>query len=139
MACFRLSILCAVSLLVVVGPLGCVSAYAQGAKDGSRSRKTYTTFGLRKCSDWNKNIADEKAISPNFGSGIAAVVDRSWLAGFVSGINMALTDREDLLSGMDLQTASDWVDAYCKKNKTSDVAEAVSHLYVELVKMRKQK
>lgn len=139
MTCSRFFILCAVASLLAIGPFSGVPASAKGAKDGPGSRKTYTIFGLRKCSDWNRDMADEKAISPKFGSGIAAASDRSWLAGFVSGINMALTDRTDLLSDMDLQTASDWVDTYCKKNETSDVAEAVSNLYVELLKIRKQK
>jgi|SRR6185312_3565882 len=137
MARFRLSMLCAVTLGLVSGVLGYATAFAEGAKDGSGPRETYTTFGLRKCSDWNKDMADEKSIPQKFAGGLTAAGDRGWLAGFVSGVNMALTDRADLLSGMDLQTASDWVDSYCKKNETSDVAEAVAHLYLELEKIHK--
>jgi hypothetical protein len=82
-------------------------------------------------------MADEKAVSPKVDSRFMAVNDRTWLAGFVSGINMALTGA-DFLSNMDFQTASDWVDVYCAKNKTSDVAEAVSSLYLKLIKMEKK-
>lgn len=139
MAGSLLKTLFAIALVLVSGTLISAPAFAEGAKGGSRARETFTTFGLRKCSAWNKDMADEKSISRGFSSGIAAANDRNWLAGFVSGVNMALTDRTDLLSGMDLQTASDWVDSYCKENETADVAEAVARLYLELEKIHRQK
>ncbi|MFK2893656.1 hypothetical protein [Dyella flagellata] len=109
------------------------------ANDTNRAsdRKTYTTFGLRSCSKWLQDEKDAKTASQNGFNELNFIDDQSWLAGFISGFNVAITDRQDLLSEMDLQAASSRVSVYCNKNKNASVPDAVIALFVEIAKSGK--
>ncbi|RUL73157.1 hypothetical protein [Dyella choica] len=100
-------------------------------------RKTYSTLGLRSCSKWLQDERSAKNLAQNGLNALNFIGDQSWLAGFISGFNVAITDRQDLLSAMDLQTASDWVSVYCSKNKSANVPDAVVALFVEIAKNNK--
>lgn len=129
---------CALAAILFFFPAVCCALFATGLKHAggeAEVRKTFTTFGSRSCADWVRDMEDAKSIGDDFARGIAYQSDQAWLAGYVSGVNATLTRRADLLSGMDLQTASDWVDEFCKENKSSDVIDAVGELYVRLLKM----
>lgn len=89
--------------------------------------RTYTTVGLSNCDSWLQSRDAE--ISGKVG--ISRLSDKSWVAGFITGVNQERTSS-DLMTGLDLQTVMDWVDRYCEMNHADDVQAAVNALFKKL-------
>jgi hypothetical protein len=125
-----------IQVCVTAAALQLLPAYSACASDtGAVSeRKTYTTLGLRSCNKWLEDEKYAKTASPNSFNSLNFIGDQSWLAGFISGFNVVVSDRQDLLGTMDLQTASDWVSLYCYKNRNATVPDAVVALFYDLAK-----
>lgn len=81
---------------------------------------------------WNMDRSEANAVPPNISGGIAHIAAESWLAGYISGYNLASTSKSDLLPDLDLYTVSEWVDRYCQKNKNKSIPDAVSALFKRL-------
>jgi hypothetical protein len=60
---------------------------------------------------------------------------RTWVAGFVSGMNFEATDG-DFLRGKDFDGLIGWIDNYCRTNPLHDVVQAAVHLVQALRKGR---
>lgn len=124
------------SFFAVVVIFQLLTSQAVCANDTSRAgdRKIYTTFGLRSCSQWLQDEKDAGMASQNGFNKLNFIADQSWLAGFISGFNVAITDQQDLLSDMDLQAASTRVSLYCSRNRNASVPDAVIAMFVEIAK-----
>jgi hypothetical protein len=79
--------------------------------------------GNRSCGSWTQVRSTKSAQN-----GLYA----QWLAGFVSGVNWAITDPPDILTGMDFEALAAWVDNYCKANPIERVSTAAIMLVQEL-------
>lgn len=90
--------------------------------------RIYTTIGSRSCEKWTNDASTSGEDKLN----ISYIADLSWLAGYVTGVNRTTTNKENLLKNIDLQTISDWVDLFCKKNSGKDIPEAIDALFEKL-------
>jgi hypothetical protein len=61
-----------------------------------------------------------------------AVVDESWLVGYLSGI--AHATQKDFLKGTNNDSLYLWVNNYCQANPLSYLDEAGDHLALELIR-----
>jgi len=92
--------------------------------------KAYTIFSsYGNCETWNKYIEEEK---DNPYGGYDAVLS-SWLAGFISSLNMY--SGEENFPNLDLATIKEYVENYCVKNPTDKAYNAV----LEVIKKNKVK
>jgi hypothetical protein len=51
------------------------------------------------------------------------------LAGYLTGLNVASPNGQDLLKEVDIDLASDWVDEFCRNNPKSDVIHAIDEFF----------
>jgi hypothetical protein len=88
------------------------------------SSQTYaqkTTFGGANCGQWIKQL-----IEP----------DKSWLLGFLSGINVAAATNNALDKIKSPQQIYLWMDNYCKANPLSTVTDGAYTLMNELIQKK---
>lgn len=85
-------------------------------------------FGTADCGEWVKANTPQR---------------KSWLMGYLSGLNSALSDSKTNLDPLnELSSASQaylWMDNYCKDNPLSAVPEAANTLFLELLARAKKK
>jgi hypothetical protein len=84
-------------------------------------------FGNLSCSEWNKGVGS---------------VEKAWLMGFVSGVNLGRSTPRPPENGMhrynalkhlpSAEYAVDYVSDWCKKNSVFRVSEAVLSLQAEM-------
>ena len=87
-------------------------------------------MGAITCKDWVKNRINDTeadALGRLVSSG-----DKSWLLGFLSGLNINGQYDKDVLDAVDVGTISLWTDRYCKHNPKSDLSDAGIELFSEL-------
>lgn len=96
----------------------------------SATARIVTTFGARTCAKWLKEKND--GASNESAARITMLSKQSWIAGYVTGVNRTSTNGNDLLTGLDLDTVTDWTDSYCQKNPKSDIINAIDALFEKL-------
>lgn len=112
------------SAIAIAIALTCVTKFSFGE---ITSKDNYTTFGGIDCGQW----LNEKKFP-----------HKTWLLGFVSGINMMnkLHDPElDVDALAKINSAEQifvWMDNYCQKNPLSELKAGSLSLFVELMKKK---
>jgi len=83
-----------------------------------------TLLGNPNCGDWIK---------------VNSAVDRAWLAGYMSGLNVGISPNSklDSLDGMTGNQVYLWMDNYCKANPLSDLNRGGNELQIQLERRRK--
>lgn len=121
----RLLILLAAAIITPTG--------AQGPQPPSAHQEEWIGFGpgTRTCADWTSDRQQ---------NGTGALVDRSWLGGFLSGMNLSsLGDGEgNLTAGVTLAEMYAWMDRHCAAAPSDLVSEAAEELAATLL-VRKQR
>lgn len=87
------------------------------------SGQTTTSFGGVDCGKWTAATGPTK------------VAYETWLAGYMSGLNAALTvfTKVDVLKQVDSsEQISQWVSNYCRNNPLERVPSAAQELFAEL-------
>lgn len=98
----------------------------------AHAARTVTTFGQRSCLEWLEAQQEaSKGVILEDGS-MRHMADRSWLAGYVSGLNMGLPTEKNYLKAVDMETVVDWVARFCETNRDRDLPDAVSALFLKL-------
>jgi hypothetical protein len=87
--------------------------------------ETITTLGDHSCSTWIRNREAK-------GSG--EIADLAWLNGFLTGFSFGL--NKNILADTDSETASLWMDDYCKSHHLEDISLPGSLLANELMKRK---
>ena len=82
-----------------------------------------TVRGFSSCSDWLEERQKEDADT-----------EESWVMGYLSGANMWMSSRKDILKMMEPKQIHAWIDGYCRSNLTRDTADAAGALVNELQK-----
>lgn len=95
--------------------------------------RTYFTIGLRTCRGWldhneSKGANDTRKFENNLGQ----LADRSWVAGYVTGVNKTTGNSRDLLDGLDLDTIADWITQFCESSPNAKVPDAIDALFAKL-------
>ncbi|WP_250627961.1 hypothetical protein [Pinirhizobacter soli] len=96
------------------------------------STRTFTTFGLRRCKSWLEHVPGKAATPDQFANSLARTADVSWLAGYATGVNASASGSVDLLKDLDVDTLSDWMDAYCAQHPKDDAVDGISALFSKL-------
>jgi hypothetical protein len=63
----------------------------------------------------------------------ARAQDEAWIAGYLSGINIAASSG-DLLRGLDDEAIYSWMDNYCRSHPLEGIADAAEKLIFDLKK-----
>jgi hypothetical protein len=115
-----------------------VTSYTVNAKEEIKSNnpprivtRPVTLFGLRTCKDWNDAKQKSEQISGNDGSNMVRLAHQTWLAGYLTGLNMAST-QPNLLRDLDLDTVTEWVDKHCAEHPADSVINAVDSMFRKL-------
>ncbi|MBM3407533.1 MAG: hypothetical protein FJY25_09390 [Betaproteobacteria bacterium] len=82
-----------------------------------------TVQGFSSCAEW---LAERQKD--------AAASEEAWIMGYLSGANMWMASRKDILKMIEAKDAYAWVDRYCRANKSGDTADAVDELVKDLQK-----
>ncbi len=85
-------------------------------------------FGTESCGSWT----EVRRAGP-----VASVGQKSWMLGFVSGVNAAASaslQKPDFLKGKDANALTGWIDNYCAAHPLDNLAGATIHLLTELNK-----
>jgi len=93
-----------------------------------------TVLGNTSCGEWvgTRATKDQPGISNN-----AWLIDKAWLNGFLSGINVGDLSH-DLLKNADNESIYLWLDNYCNSNPLGSVSEGAAILSRELSKKKKK-
>ncbi|WP_312361952.1 hypothetical protein [Ensifer sp.] len=90
--------------------------------DGASAKKVWGA-GFTSCRVWQKNRAADNADS---------LQQRSWIAGYLSGHNVASWGSDFLEPKPDADAMWTWIDNYCKDKPLAHLMEAVTALKNEL-------
>ena len=82
-----------------------------------------TVRGFSSCADWLEERKKEDSD-----------MEESWVMGYLSGANMFMTSRKDIMKMMEPKEIHAWIDGYCRANPTGDTADAAGALVKELQK-----
>jgi hypothetical protein len=93
----------------------------------SEARDTFSTIGKRTCLTWSEDF--KKSQGKEVYDSLAFMLDRTWLLGFASGINILA--QRDVLEEIDAGLLTDWTTKYCQENPDKDLLEAMTSLLVE--------
>jgi hypothetical protein len=93
------------------------------AADGASARKIIGA-GVSSCREWQENRTMGNKVS---------FQQRSWIAGYLSGYNVASNDPDFLVSKPDAAAIYIWIDNYCRNKPLDDLMHAVTALKDELV------
>ena len=86
-------------------------------------------IGNNSCGDWTTAARE---------NGWTRVAYQAWLGGFVSGVNLNVSDRVgNLNEGTDVPGMTAWVDNYCAANPLDTVSSAAVALAVELIERKR--
>jgi hypothetical protein len=98
-----------------------------------------TTMGQRSCADWLAGVQEDSKVTILGPGSWRHIANRTWLAGYVSGLNMGLSTEKNHLEAIDFETVADWVGQYCERNKDKDLLDAGRVLFEKLGALRKPK
>lgn len=90
---------------------------------GESETKAYTLIGAGEssCGAWT-----EYRRSPGT---TKALMDISWVTGFLSGVGAVGNDGADPLDGVDKDGLSGWIDNYCQSNPIERIYQAAKAFY----------
>src|SRR5689334_1547176 len=88
------------------------------------SAKKILGAGVSSCREWEENRATGSKES---------FQQRSWIAGFLSGYNVASSDRDFLANKPDAAAIYAWIDSYCRSHPLDNLSQAVTSLKDELL------
>lgn len=92
---------------------------------------TITSLGTPSCGAWTKHGQAKKR-----GDNVDALMDRSWLVGYLSGMS---TGRSiDALHGTDYDSLVLWMDNYCDRHPLERISKGADELWLELADRRTQ-
>jgi hypothetical protein len=110
------------------------SAIAACAAESPDGTFTYTVIGSRSCETWIEARRNER--SKEVFKWVQATAAKSWLVGFLSGMNAtSATPKFDFLDAMDADTATLWMDKYCRENPTESMSAGGRQLFRNLEKI----
>lgn len=89
----------------------------------------YTSVGARSCGVY----VEEKQKD---GWGYAVI--GAWMAGYISGYNLAADDTFDILGDADMKSVYLWMENYCRANPLSNLAKGMEALVAERYSERKK-
>jgi hypothetical protein len=121
-----------ISLIGAGLPFAAYSAEKPSGNATYITTRSFTVFGTTVCAKWVENISSDEAGSAHPERGLGRLSNRSWLAGYVSGVNRATPTSTDLLADLDLNTIVDWVDTYCKAHPKASAKEAIDAMLIRL-------
>ncbi|TSA49208.1 MAG: hypothetical protein D4R48_03845 [Nitrosomonadales bacterium] len=90
--------------------------------------------GAQPCGVWANDRKQRVWVNEREEMGRAAVVEGTWLAGYLSGIADG-TDK-DFLRGTDVKSIEKWMDNYCKANPFGNTVDGAGALAKELMKQK---
>lgn len=96
----------------------------------SATAKTVTITlygGTISCEKWNSVSED------NITKNIAKVSKSAWVAGYMTGINVASSNNN--FKKISVITAGDYITDFCRKNPSSDIVDAMDSLQENLLKL----
>lgn len=109
---------CALSLAVMIA-----------SSPANAEQVTIHGMGIRSCGEWT--IEHRKG-------DWEAIVQDSWLAGFLSGYNVYSLQIVDIGETTDFSGKVQWMNQYCEANPLDTIAEAAMLLIIELYERSQQ-
>ena len=80
-----------------------------------------TVRGFSSCKSWLEERKKEDSD-----------VEESWVMGYLSGANMWMSSRKDIIKLMEPKQVHAWIDGYCRANQGGDTADAAEALVRDL-------
>jgi hypothetical protein len=104
---------------------GCLASIALSVAFANAGTRTHIGVGNASCGTWI-----EARKQPGSPSNLQL---RSWLFGFMSGVNDAMQAQGDLLAGQDADALVVWMDKYCSDSPLVKIDEGANSLARELL------
>lgn len=79
--------------------------------------------GFSSCKDWLEERQKDDADA-----------EESWVMGYLSGANVWMSSKKDILKMMEPKQVHTWIDGYCRSNTGGDTADAAEALVRDLQK-----
>lgn len=89
-------------------------------------------IGTPTCQRWTQSVKDAGNEAGLMTNRFAVMANQNWALGYVSGLNAATSQRNNLLEDIDQQLVSDWIDQYCETHTDKNVTDGIQELFQKL-------